>query len=38
MNAWLETKMLDSCLPYFKELATLDKQTREAEYKRDRGQ
>ncbi len=38
MNAWLETQTLESCLPYFKELATLEKQTREAERKSDRGQ
>jgi radical SAM protein with 4Fe4S-binding SPASM domain len=36
MNAWLETKTLDSCLPYFKELATLDTQTHDAERKSDR--
>jgi radical SAM protein with 4Fe4S-binding SPASM domain len=38
VNAWLETKRLEPCLPYFKELATLDKQTHEAERQRDRGQ
>jgi radical SAM protein with 4Fe4S-binding SPASM domain len=38
MNAWLETGRLEPCLPYFKELATLDKQTHEAERKSDRGQ
>jgi len=38
MNAWLETKTLETCLPYFKELATLEKHTHEAERKSDRGQ
>jgi hypothetical protein len=37
MNAWLETARLEPCLPYFKELATLDKETSEAECTRDRG-
>jgi radical SAM protein with 4Fe4S-binding SPASM domain len=30
MNAWLERHRLDSCLPYFKELATLDQEADEA--------
>jgi len=38
MDAWLETGRLEPCLPYFKKLATLDKQTREADRKRDRGE
>jgi radical SAM protein with 4Fe4S-binding SPASM domain len=37
MNVWLETGRLEPCLPYFKELATLDKETSEAECKGDRG-
>jgi len=36
MDAWLETGRLEPCLPYFKKLATLDKQTSEADRKRDR--
>jgi len=36
MDAWLETGRLEPCLPYFKDLATLDKQTSEADRKRDR--
>jgi len=30
MNAWLETGDLNSCLPYFKELATLERRTCES--------
>ena len=30
MNAWLETGNLEPCLPYFKELATLEKEADEA--------
>src|SRR5438093_757522 len=30
MNAWLERGQLEPCLPYFKELATLEKETQEA--------
>ena len=30
MDAWLETQRLEPCLPYFKELATLEKATDEA--------
>jgi radical SAM protein with 4Fe4S-binding SPASM domain len=37
MNAWLETKRLEPCLPYFKELATMEKLTHEAEGKSDPG-
>jgi len=37
-NAWLETGRLEPCLPYFKELATLDRQTCETERARDGGQ
>jgi radical SAM protein with 4Fe4S-binding SPASM domain len=37
MNAWLETGHFEPCLPYFKELATLDKQTCEAEREHDTG-
>ena len=37
MNAWLETRRLEPCLPYFKELAALEKHTHEAEGKSDRG-
>jgi len=37
MNAWLETRRLEPCLPYFKELATLEKLTHEAEGKSDPG-
>jgi radical SAM protein with 4Fe4S-binding SPASM domain len=35
MNAWLETQALEPCLPYFKELATLEKQVSEAVNRRD---
>ena len=38
MNAWLETGRLEPCLPYFKELATLDKQASEAVSRKDHGQ
>ena len=37
MNAWLETRTLESCLPYFKELATLEKQLSEAVNRREQG-
>jgi MoaA/NifB/PqqE/SkfB family radical SAM enzyme len=35
MNAWLETRRLEPCLPYFKELATLEKQVSEAANQRE---
>jgi MoaA/NifB/PqqE/SkfB family radical SAM enzyme len=37
MNAWLETQRLEPCLPYFKELATLEKQVSEAKNRREQG-
>jgi radical SAM protein with 4Fe4S-binding SPASM domain len=36
MNAWLETRRLEPCLPYFKELATLEKAADDAASEKDR--
>jgi radical SAM protein with 4Fe4S-binding SPASM domain len=38
MNAWLERGRLDPCLPYFKELATLEKGAAEAASQKEPGQ
>jgi radical SAM protein with 4Fe4S-binding SPASM domain len=38
MNAWLETGKLEPCLPYFKELATLENEVSEAANRRGNGQ
>jgi radical SAM protein with 4Fe4S-binding SPASM domain len=37
MDAWLETRRLDPCLPYFKELATLDRHLSESVQAREAG-
>ncbi len=37
MNAWLETGTLEPCLPYFKELARLDKGAAEASFQNQAG-
>ena len=37
MNAWLERGKLEPCLPYFKELATLEKGAAEAASQKERG-
>jgi radical SAM protein with 4Fe4S-binding SPASM domain len=36
-DAWLETRRLEPCLPYYKELATLEKQVSEAVNRREQG-